>query len=149
MVFRRPTHPARSGNVIVEFALAFPLLITFLGGMFQFGYAFFIYNQLQSTVRTGARFASTADFDSSSGGANYRSQVTNMVLYGTPTAGSTPVVRGLTTSNVNVSWETDAAGIPQVITVNIVNYTLSAVWASFTLSNKPRSVFIYQGQFVS
>jgi Flp pilus assembly protein TadG len=137
------------GNVIVEFGLAFPLLFVFLGGMFQFGFAFFVYNQLQSAVRTGVRFASTYDFDSQNNGDNFRTAVRNMVVYGTPTAGSVPVVNGLTTGNVNVTWAADGAGVPQTVTVNISAFTFYAVWGSFTLSNKPRSTFIYLGQFLS
>lgn len=140
---------ARRGNVVVEFGLAFPLLLTFMSGMFQYGYGFFLYNQLQSVVRAGARYASTADFDSAGGGATFQSNVKNMVVYGTSSAGTTPLVRGLTTANVTVTWQADGAGIPQTITVNIANFIINAVWGSITLSDKPRATYIYLGQFLS
>ena len=133
---------------MIEFGLAFPLLFVFLSGMYQFGYAFFIYNELQSAIRTGARFASTLDFDGGAG-SGFRSKVQNMVVYGTPTAGSTPVVRGLTTAKVNVTWTTDGAGIPQTVTVAINNFSFYAVFRTITLPNKPRATFIYLGQYIS
>ncbi len=143
------SHRGRSGNVLIEFGLAFPLLFVLLSGMYQFGYAFFIYNELQSAVRTGARFASTADFDAGNGGSGFRSKVQNVVVYGTPTAGTTPLVRGLTPSKVNVTWTTDGAGIPQTVTVAINNFSFYAVFRTVTLPNKPRATFIYLGQYIS
>lgn len=140
---------ARRGNVLIEFGLAFPLLFLLLSGMYQFGYAFFIYNELQSVVRAGVRYGATADFDATSGGAAFRTQVQNVVVYGTTTAGSTPLVRGLATSKVSVTWNSDAAGIPQTITVAISNYSFYAVFGTITLPNKPRATFIYLGQYIS
>ena len=146
----RRRRAGQRGNVIVEFALAFPLLFVFLGGMFQFGHAFYVYNELQSAVRAGVRFAAQADFDGGTGGATFRTQVRNMVVYGSPSSsGPPPLVNGLTTGNVAVNWQADGAGIPQTVTVNISDFTIYAVWGSFTLSNKPRSTFIWLGQFVS
>jgi len=148
---RRPPHHHRRlrGNVMIEFGLAFPLLFLFLSGMYQFGYAFFIYNELQSVVRTGARYASTADYDASTGGAGFRNQVKNVVVYGSPAGGSTPLVKGLTTSAVTVTWATDGAGIPQTVTVSISGYSFYAVFRTFTIPNKPRATFIYLGQYIS
>ena len=144
-------HPRRHqrGNAIVEFGLAYPLLFVFLSGMFQFGYAFFVYNQLQTVVRTGARYASTNDFDSASGGSTFRTQVQNIVVYGAPGGGATPLVKGLTPGAVNVTWTTDAAGIPQTVTINISSFSFYAVFRTFTVPNKPRATFIYLGQFIS
>ena len=48
----------REGNALVEFALSAPLIFTVLVGTFQFGYAFYVYNQLQVSVRSGVRYAS-------------------------------------------------------------------------------------------
>ena len=139
---------SRRGNAIAEFGLAFPLLLAFLTGMFQLGYGFFLYNELQSAVRAGARFASVTDFQSDQGGTAFANQVKNMVVYGNPAGGTTPLAPGLTTGSVNVTWQTDAAGIPQTVTVNIFNYGFSVLGTSFRFTNKPQSVFIFLGQFV-
>ncbi len=151
MRLRYPRRARRRGNVIVEFALAFPLLFVFLGGMFQFGHAFYVYNELQSAVRAGVRYAAQADFDGDGGGTDFRARVRSMVVHGSPVApsGTPPLVNGLTTGNVTVNWQADGAGIPQTITVNINDFTIHAVWGSFTLANKPRSTFIWLGQYVT
>jgi len=47
------------GSQIVEFAVALPLLIVFVVGIFDFGEAFNQKQKLSSVVREGARFAST------------------------------------------------------------------------------------------
>ena len=138
----------RRGNVMMEFGLAFPLLFLFLSGMYQFGYAFFVYNQLQSAVRTGARYAATTDFDGTAG-SSFKSRVQNVVVYGVPTGGSTPVVKGLTTSKVSVTWLGDAMSIPQTVTVGISDFSFYAVFRTFTLSDKPKATFIYMGQYVT
>lgn len=142
-------HRSRRGNVLIEFGLAFPLLFLLLSGMYQFGYAFFIYNELQSVVRSGVRYATTADFDGAAGGNAFRTQVKNVVVYGTTSAGTTPLVRGLATSQVNVTWTVDGSGIPQTVTVAISNYSFYAVFGTITLPNKPRATFIYLGQYIS
>ncbi len=117
--------------------------------MYEFGYAFYIYNELQSVVRTGVRYAATADFDATAGGAAFRTQVKNIVVYGTTGSGSTPLVKGLATSQVSVTWNSDAAGIPQTVTVAVSNYSFYAVFGTITIPNKPRATFIYLGQYIS
>src|SRR5437868_5046425 len=89
---------SRRGNAMVEFALAAPLAITVMAGVFQFGYAFYVYNQLQLSIRSGVRYASLMDYKGTSATCVAATQdtVQNMVVYGTPTpdASATPIVRG-------------------------------------------------------
>ncbi len=46
------------GSQIVEFAVALPLLVVFLVGIFDFGNAFSVKHKLTNAAREGARFAS-------------------------------------------------------------------------------------------
>ncbi len=133
------------GNAVIEFALAFSLLWATLVGVFQFGYAMYIYNELAIATAQGARFASTVDFDSTS--QTFLTQVKNMVVYGSPTGGTSPLVQGLTAANVSVSWTADASGVPQNMTVSIVNYTCDAIFRSFTWNSKPLVTVRYMGAF--
>ncbi|HYM05158.1 MAG TPA: TadE family protein, partial [Terriglobales bacterium] len=128
-----------------------PILFTFLIGTFQLGYCFFAYNELASLIRGGARYASTADFDSASSpvGSTFSDTVKNVVVYGNPAGGSPALLVGLTKAEVSVSWATDTAGIPQTITVKISSFTFSLLGRTFQLTNKPQSTFIYLGQFLS
>ena len=51
----RERRTRQRGNALVEFALAFGFLFPVITGTFQFGYAFFVYNELQNAVRAGGQ----------------------------------------------------------------------------------------------
>lgn len=147
----RPVNPARRrrqrGNAVLEFALAFGFLFPAVTGTFQFGYAFFVYNELQNGVREGARYAAFKTYDSSSSTptATFASDVKNAVVYGSPAGGTTPIAPNLTTDNVllTVNW---VNGVPGSMTVSIQNYTLDAFLQTFTIS-KPSATFSYVGVY--
>ena len=67
-----------------------------------------------------------------------------MVLYGTTTAGTTPVLPGLVDTNVNVAV-TFANGIPSIMTVSISGYTINSIFASNTLTRNLRSLIHTRG----
>jgi Flp pilus assembly protein TadG len=136
----------RKGSAMLEFAIGSGLLVAAFTGTFQFGYTFLQYNNLQNAVARGARYASLVPYDSptSTPSTAFATAVKNMVLYGTPAAGATPVLPGLTTGNVNltVTW---ANGLPSIMTVSISGYTINSIFASSALTNKPKVAFTYQG----
>ena len=111
---------SQGGSAIIEFALAFPAIVMMMGTLFQFGYEFMTYNTLQGAIRSGARYASIADFDAPSG-IDFETNVKNVVVYGIPNPDSDPpVVRGLATSHVIVdSSNQDGTGIPITVSVSI------------------------------
>lgn len=127
------------GNAMIEFALSFGLLFTVFGGVFQFGYAFYVYNTLESAVRSGARYASLRTYDSA-----YLTAVRNMVVYGNPAGGGQSVAPGLTPANVTV---TPNHNVPTLVVVGITNYKIDGVLRSFTLTNKPQATFPYMGRW--
>jgi Flp pilus assembly protein TadG len=53
----------RTGSVMVEFALVLPIMVGLFLGVVIFGYDFHIYQRLEESVRTGARFASMQKYD--------------------------------------------------------------------------------------
>ena len=139
---------SRGGATIIEFALAFPLVILILGGMFQFGFTFFVYNSLVSQVRSGTRYASVADFDQPNGTA-FEQNVKNVVVYGiaSPTASDKPLVPGLNISHVVIdSSNRDFSGRPRSIAISIWAFDVPTIWTTFQLNNKPKSFFVYLGQ---
>lgn len=138
----------RRGNSLVEFALSFGFLFSVFAGVFQFGYAYFIYNTLESAVRAGARYASLRVYDSGTPTPSdaYLTAVRNMVVYGSPDGGVQPVAPGLTPAKVNVTVTFDR-NVPKDVTVSIVNYTLNAVLTSYQLNGKPKLTFAYMGRF--
>lgn len=136
----------RRGNTMIEFALGAGILVAAFTGTFQFGYTFLQYNNLENAVVRGARYASLTPYDSATAtaSAEFQAAVKNMVVYGSPTAGTSPVLPGLTTSNVNLTVTfTDA--VPSAMTVSISGYTIQSIFASTTVTQKPRVSYVYQG----
>ena len=143
----RPRRKRQGGNALIVFALAFGFLFPVLTGTFQFGYAFFVYNELQNAVRQGARYAAYKTYDSSSAtpSTTFANSVKNAVVYGNPAGGTTPIVPSLTTANVNLQV-TFTSGVPEMMTVSIQNYTLDAFLRTFSIS-KPAASFSYVGVY--
>jgi Flp pilus assembly protein TadG len=136
----------RAGNIMIEFALGSGILVMAFVGTFQFGYTFLQYNNLENAVARGARYASLIPYDSTTttpSGA-FSSAVKNMVLYGRSTAGASPALPGLTTANVNLTV-TFTNGVPSAMTVSVRGYSINSIFATSTLTNKPKVTYAYQG----
>jgi Flp pilus assembly protein TadG len=136
----------RRGSAMIELAVALGILAPIMAGVFQFGYTLFVYNNLESAVRGGARYASMRPFDSANGtpSAEFSTAVKNMVVYGNPTGTGNPIATGLTASNVRIQPNMTGA-IPDSMTVSITDYKVDAVFASFTFTGKPSRTFPYTG----
>jgi len=137
----------RDGNAMLEFAIGAGLLVAVFTGTFQFGYTYLQYNNLKNAVVRGARYGSLVPYDSltSTPSDAFKTAVKNMVVYGSPTTGTTAVLPGLTTSMVNVSMGPFTLGVPTTVIVSISGYGINSVFASTTLTGKPTVTFTYQG----
>jgi Flp pilus assembly protein TadG len=135
------------GSALVEAALAFTILIPVFLGTFQFGLAFFYYNELANAVRAGARYASYRTYDSPTltPSAAYVNAVRNMTVYGNPAGGTQPVVRGLTPAHVSVTVISTNL-VPQRIRVSINRFPMNVVLKTFNVS-KPEAVFPHLGVY--
>ena len=142
---------SRRGSAMVEFALSAPLIFLVLTGTFQFGYAFYVYNQLQLSVRSGVRYASLMDYAGTSSACIAATQDTakNVVVYGTPSpaTNASPVVRGLSKSNVNVSFNPDAKGVPGDVTLSITGFSVDVSFKTFTFNGKPAASVPWVGRY--
>jgi Flp pilus assembly protein TadG len=136
------------GNALIEFALSFTFLFSALAGAFQFGYSYELYNTLESAVRDAARYASLRAYDSSTTtpSSAFLAAVQNMAVYGDPAGGGQPVATGLAPAKITVTVVYDH-GAPYQVTVSVVNYTIDAVFAIFTLNGKPAATFPYLGRY--
>jgi Flp pilus assembly protein TadG len=135
------------GNAVLEFAIGASVLLTLFAGVFQFGYAFYIYNNLISAVDSGARYASVRTYDSNSTSPSsaFSAAVKNMVVYGTPTTGTKTLVPSLQTSQVQLTVSFNN-GVPSTMKVAIQSYPLNAIFKTFTLS-KPEATYPYNGVY--
>jgi Flp pilus assembly protein TadG len=133
------------GTALIEFALGWSILWAIFAGVYQYGYAFYVYNRLMTAVTNAAELGSKISYDTGNAAA-FTSTLQNMVLYADETAGTSPIVSGLTASNVNVSVTLDAQGIPRDLTITISNYTIDGIFNKITLNGKPRATTMYFGQ---
>lgn len=139
--------PNQRGNAMVEFALGAGILVAVFTGVFEFGYAFYIYNNLIAAVDNGARYAAYRTYDSNTTTptAAFSAAVTNMVVYGQPTAGTKAVAPALTAANV-VLTPIFTNSVPTGMQVSLSGYSLNALFKTFTL-NKPVATYPYLGVY--
>ncbi|WP_028629770.1 TadE/TadG family type IV pilus assembly protein [Metapseudomonas resinovorans] len=97
------------GVAMVEFAITLPLLLLLLFAIGEFGRMLFQYNSLLQANRDAVRYVSGKAWNSTLGKVEVstalETQTKNLAVYGVPatSAGSKPVVVGLTTNNVQVT----------------------------------------------
>lgn len=83
----------QTGNVFVESALIFVVAAIFGIGALDVGLMMFTHHTVLNRVRAAGRWSAVNPFDAT--------QITNMVLYGTPTAGQAGTeLFGMSASNV-------------------------------------------------
>ena len=109
------------GAALVEFALVATVFLSVLFGIIEFGRLLWTHNALMDATRRGVRYATLRKNDSAGILA-----VQKMVVYGDPNANpatSTPVVSGLSTSDVAVSYQNyNGIQLSAKATVSITNY---------------------------
>jgi len=143
---------SRSGNAMIEFALASFVIIPPFVGTFQFGYTFYVYNLLCTQMRAGARYASLKTFKGSGVDA-FKTSVKNMVMYGNPDGTGTLIEPGLAASQIDVEVKSatgvdaSATVIPNYVTVTTNNYSVNAVITTFNFNGKPIVRFPYLGRY--
>jgi Flp pilus assembly protein TadG len=142
----------RGGHAMLEFALGSSVLLTAFGATFQFGYTFYRYNALATAVSDGARYASLRPYNSTTTTPkdDFKLAVRNMVVYGNPAGGTTPIAPGLLITHVNLdpSFTNSAGvvlGVPTFMTVSISGYAIDAIFATTTLTAKPKVTYPYLG----
>src|SRR5262245_12261171 len=115
---------SQRGHAMLELAISAGVMVACLTGTFQFGYTFYVYNQLVTATGNGARYAAmrprTADPEKD------KAAIRNMVVYSEarPAAEATPVVAGLKPEQVDVAYD-DAA---QTVRVAIKDYKVNAIF---------------------
>ncbi len=136
---------ARSGSALIELTIAVPLLVSLFLGTWQFGYAYYLYNELTQAVRAGGRYASLLHYKSTTETPleEYTHAVQNMVVYGNPAGGTVPVVPGLSADKVDVKMAFEL-NRPGRVTISINNFSIGTFW-NINLQGKPWADFVYTG----
>ena len=148
MCFTSNRRASQRGAAALEFALGFSLFWMLFSGVYMAGYAFYVYNGLMVSASNAAIMGSKLVYDLNDP-SGYTTALKNMVVYGDTSAGTKPIVPNLTTSNVNVTMATDAAGIPRDLTISITGYTINSPFGGYTLPDKPRVTTMYYGRLTN
>lgn len=138
------------GHAMIELAVCAAVMVSCLAGTFQWGYTFYIYNQLVTAVGNGGRYAAMRTYRGASAAdlEKARAAIRNMVVYGDarPTD-SAPVVANLRPEQVEVAWVKDNTGAPTAVHVAIRNYPVNAVFKTVTLEGRPGVEFPFVGRY--
>lgn len=141
----------KNGHAMLELAVSAGIMVSCLSAAFQFGYTFYVYNQLVTAVGNGARYAAQRTYRAATAQDTERGNaaIRNLVVYGDtqPATDATPVIRDLKPEQVEVRWNLKKDGGPDTVDVVIRNYTVDAVFRSFTFNGRPSVEFPYVGRY--
>jgi Flp pilus assembly protein TadG len=139
------------GSAILEFAIAASVFVALFTGTFQYGYSFYVYNNLETAIRAGARYGALRSYPvagetvNNSPSSAFVTDIQNVVVWGNPggqISGTSRVVRDIDVSNVRVDV-TFQNNQPNTVTVAIQNYTINSVFGTWTLNRKPSATFTF------
>ena len=107
------------GTQLVELALVLPIMLMLFASIAEFGNFFYTYTTLDKATRGGARYLVSKPFN-----AMQQANAASLVVYGDANAGcsGTPILNGLTCSNVSITGIGGSAGYPDRVSVQIVNF---------------------------
>lgn len=138
------------GHAMLELAVSAGVMVSCLAGTFQFGYVFYVYNQLVTAVGNGGRYAAMRTYRAASDEdlEKARAAIRNMVVYGDarPTD-LTPAVVNLRPENVEVDWVKDATGTPNAVRVAIRHFPVNAIFKTISLDGRPGVEFPFVGRY--
>ena len=138
-MMRHTIKPSERGTAIVEFAITAAFFLMIIMAIVSGGHLFFTHNAMVESTRRGARYAAMQCLPNLAGCPNSDTslaRVRNVVLYGTDTAGTSPLVNGLTTANVQVDYSANFGVSQGTVSVKIINYSYTFAVAA-TIINMP------------
>jgi len=137
---------------MIELAISAAVMVSCLSGTVQFGYTFYIYNELVSAVGNGGRYAAMRTYRAASPADIEKGKVAirNMVVYGDarPAPGAVPQVANLRPEQVRVDWIKDESGDkPGFVDVSIADYTVDAAFGMFRFTGRPAVEYPFVGRY--
>lgn len=96
-----------------------PILLVLFAAVAEFGRYFYEYTTVAKAARVGARYLASKSVTSS---VDYEAIAKNIVVYGNEAGTGSPVLTGLTTGNVLVTYQGGTTGVPNTVTVSITGY---------------------------
>ncbi len=105
------------GVQLVELAIVLPIFILLFAATAEFGRYFYEYTTLSKATRVGARYLATAAVKPSED-----TNVKNIVVFGNAAGTGTPLLTGLSTSNVTITRSGGVPILPETVTVQISGF---------------------------
>ena len=105
------------GTQLVELAIVIPIFVVLFAATAEFGRYFYEYTTLAKASRAGARYLATSAVNSTEDGA-----AKNIVVYGNTAGTGSPLLPGLTTSNVVITRVGGVPVLPQTVKVQITSF---------------------------
>ena len=87
------------------------------GATAEFGRYFYEYSTLAKATRVGTRYLTNAAVN-----ATEDTNAKNLVVYGNTAGTGSPIISGLTTSNITITRSGGTTSLPQTVTVQVVNF---------------------------
>ena len=141
------------GHAMLELAVSAALMVSCLAGTVQFGYTFYIYNELVTAVGNGGRYAAMRTYRTSTPSdiEKGKAAIRNMVVYGDarPALNTPPQVANLRPEEVRVEWLMDESGKPAAVDVSISDYTVDAVFGLVRFAGRPAVEYPFVGRFAA
>src|SRR5687767_13450727 len=128
------------GTAIVEFAITASFFLMMIMAIVSAGHLFFTHNAMVESTRRGARYAANQCKPALAGCPNSDTtveRVKNVVLYGTPTAGTSPLVNNLTAANITVTYSNDYDIAAGWVSVKIESYSYTFAVAARLINMPP------------
>jgi Flp pilus assembly protein TadG len=142
---------SQKGHAMIELAVSAAVMVTFLAGTFQFGYTFYIYNQLVNSVGNGARYAAQRTYRAATDRDIERGNqaIRNLVVYGDaqPASDAASVIPNLKPEHVEVRWVLNGDGAPAAVDVAIHGFSVDAAFQAFPFDGRPSVEFPYVGRY--
>jgi Flp pilus assembly protein TadG len=139
------------GHAMIELAVSAGVMVACLAGTVQFGYTFYIYNELVTAVGNGGRYAAMRTYRAAAASdiEKGKAAIRNMVAYGDsrPAPGASPQVASLKPEQVQVEWIMDESGKPAAVNVSIADYTVDAAFGMFRFTGKPAVEYPFVGRY--
>lgn len=126
-----------SGTAIIEFTITASAFFMIIMAIVSAGHLFFTHNALVESTRRGARYAAflaKPDTGFCQNDSTTVNPVKNMVLYGTPTAGTTTLVNNLQPSNITVCYSDDYGVGQGTVSVSIQGYSYTFAVGAFNIN---------------
>lgn len=132
MVSPKKVMKVERGATLMEFAIAGPIFFTAVFGIIEFSRLLWTHNALADAARQGARYAAISPQNAT--------EVKNMIVYGStnPAPGANPVIYGLTTGNVEVTYNSfgvKQGGVEVKITGYQFTFSVPLIGATLMMSD--------------